>query len=159
MSRPNSARVPLANLHDAARKGNSRSLQRLISIIDPTAAEKVAAVLVRQRESGSYSAISATGTDPSPSKKVAVAVPCKRSEKTLHAIAGSLRLGDSCSKSSLSITYTLAASPLQSKPCTILLYPVRTTEITCMRVPLVTFLPNAVPDENLERTRGMQGIS
>lgn len=45
MSRPRTSRLSLTSLHDAARKGDSRSLQRLIAIIDPTAAEKVADVL------------------------------------------------------------------------------------------------------------------
>lgn len=64
MSRPNSS-GSLASLHDAARKGDSRSLQRLISIIDPAAAQKVAAVLL-QRDNRKPAA----GAPPSPSKKV-----------------------------------------------------------------------------------------
>lgn len=64
-----SSRPSLTSLHDAARKGDSRSLQRLITIIDPTAAKKVAAVFL-QRDSGKATCTSSAGTDPSLGKKV-----------------------------------------------------------------------------------------
>lgn len=63
MGRPNSSRLSLTSLHDAARKGDSRSLQRLIAIIDPTAADKVATVL-QERDSRTPVTNSAAGTDP-----------------------------------------------------------------------------------------------
>ena len=64
-----SSRPSLTSLHDAARKGDSRSLQRLITIIDPTAAKKVAAVFL-QRHSGKATCTPSAGTDPSLGKKV-----------------------------------------------------------------------------------------
>lgn len=47
-SRPNSPGLSLASLHDAARKGDSRSLQKLLALIDPKAAVKVSAVLLER---------------------------------------------------------------------------------------------------------------
>lgn len=69
MSRSNSSRLSLTSLHDAARKGDSRSLQQLIAAIDPTAAEKVAAILL-QGSSGKSLCSSSAGTDPSLGKQV-----------------------------------------------------------------------------------------
>lgn len=54
-SRPNSSELSPASLHDAARKGDSRSLQKLLALIDPKAAEKVAAVLRNTRKSSTGS--------------------------------------------------------------------------------------------------------
>lgn len=48
VSKPHSPGYSLASLHDAARKGDSRSLQKLLALIDPKAAEKVAAVLLER---------------------------------------------------------------------------------------------------------------
>lgn len=53
---PNSPGLSLTSLHDAARKGDTLSLHRLIATIDPSAADKVAAVLLeRDRHNKSVS--------------------------------------------------------------------------------------------------------
>lgn len=82
--------LSLTSLHDAARKGDSYALQQLITVIDPTAAKKVAAVLL-QRENRRPVATSAAaaGTEPSLGKKVSVKLNQCSAEILRHSVGGS----------------------------------------------------------------------
>lgn len=67
---PNTPGLPLVSLHDAARKGDALSLQRLIAVIDPSAAEKVAAVLFERKSVSSASSATAAAVGKYPFEKV-----------------------------------------------------------------------------------------
>lgn len=74
---PNSPGLSLTSLHDAARKGDALSLQRLIAAVDPSAAEKVAAVRLeryRHKSVSSTGSAAAAAVGKNPAEKVVVRV-------------------------------------------------------------------------------------
>ncbi|CAM9402730.1 unnamed protein product, partial [Ectocarpus sp. 4 AP-2014] len=79
----NTSRLSLTSLHNAARRGDSASLQRLIATIDPLAAEKITAVL---RDGDSRGAcISSPRTAAAPEKKVKGKGAGRTTSKLVHA--------------------------------------------------------------------------
>ncbi|CBJ28790.1 Ankyrin repeat domain protein [Ectocarpus siliculosus] len=79
----NTSRLSLTSLHNAARRGDSTSLQRLIATIDPLAAEKIAAVL---RDGDSRGAcISSPRTAAAPKNKVKGKGAGRTTSKLVHA--------------------------------------------------------------------------
>ncbi|CAM9621454.1 unnamed protein product, partial [Ectocarpus sp. 13 AM-2016] len=79
----NTSRLSLTSLHNAARRGDSASLQRLIATIDPLAAEKIAAVL---RDGDSRGAcISSPRTAAAPKNKVKGKGAGRTTSKLVHS--------------------------------------------------------------------------